>query len=542
MPTPSTPTLRIATQVAPGPYTRGPRWSFYRRAASAAHCTAVVACCLLAGCTDGSNSPADSPDAADAGDRGVDAVVDAVVDDVQDVDVQDVDEPDGAPDPADSPGDTVDEDGGPAVCGDGVMEGVELCDEGDQNGGRVCAWDCTPAAPFNAYDDVITGLMQRHGVPGGAVAVTVRGRLVLVRGFGDMDPDGTPMNPLARFRIASISKPITSAAVMLLVERGQLDLDAKVFELLAHLLPAEDSPARDNVDPRLFGITVRHLLWHAGGWDRDSGVNGLPYDPMFIPGRVSAHLGVPSPPTPADIARYMTEQPLEFNPGERYAYSNFGYSLLGRVIETVTGRDYEEFVQEEVLRPIGARGMAVGATREDRVQPDEPYYFPFPGQRTARSVFDEDGNPNVTTPYGSWSQQSLDSHGGWISSTVDLLRFSNAVDGFDSRPDLLQPETLAQLTARPESLFPEAESPSYYYAMGWSVRVIDGGRQNRWHTGALPGTATIAVRTADDVHWVALYNHWPPTESWWGEMDAAMWQAAATVDAWPEYDLFDRTP
>ena len=76
--------------------------------------------------------------------------------------------------------------------------------------------------------------------------------------------------------------------------------------------------------------------------------------------------------------------------------------------------------------------------------------------------------------------------------------------------------------------------------MGWSVRVLDADRQNRWHTGALPGTATLLVRTADDVSWAALFNHRPSDSGFWGAMDAALWDARATVTDWPAYDLFDR--
>ena len=79
-------------------------------------------------------------------------------------------------------------------------------------------------------------------------------------------------------------------------------------------------------------ITTRHLLQHTGGWDRDKS-----FDPMFRPREISRTLGVASPPGPRDILRYRLGQPFEFDPGTRYAYSNFGYCVLGRVIEKVTG-------------------------------------------------------------------------------------------------------------------------------------------------------------------------------------------------------------
>ncbi len=422
-------------------------------------------------------------------------------------------------------------------CGDGTVQPPERCDLGADNGGDTCAWDCTPAAPFVAYDATIEGLMDRFDIPGGAVAVMVQGRLVLVRGYGVMDREGTPTHPLARFRVASVSKPITAAAVLQLVEEGRLGLDDRVFEWLADLVPAVGTPERAAMDARIFDVTVRHLLHHSGGWDREAPGG---YDPMFSPGRVSAALGVPSPPEADDIARYMTTQPLDFTPGERYAYSNFGYSLLGRVIERVAGAGYESHVREHLLLGIGIDGMAIGASRLGRVAADEPYYFPTVPGAEVRSVFDEDGNPQVPAAYGGWHHRSLDAHGGWVSNTLDLLRFSGAVDGFTSRPDVLDPAHLALLTERPARLWPSDTSPTYYYAMGWSVRVLSPMRQNRWHSGSLPGTSSILVRTADDVTWVALFNRRSSDPAWTAAMDAAMWDAARTVDAWPAYDLFDR--
>ena len=139
------------------------------------------------------------------------------------------------------------------------------------------------AAPeLKSLDDEITSLMRKWSIPGGAVAVAKDGRLVLAHGYGLADRDaGTPVQPDSLFRIASLSKPITAAAILVLVERGRLDLDAKVLDILKSPGISPDKAA----DPRWKQITVRQLLFHTAGFDRGTG-----FDPM------SALTRLPRPP------------------------------------------------------------------------------------------------------------------------------------------------------------------------------------------------------------------------------------------------------
>lgn len=97
--------------------------------------------------------------------------------------------------------------------------------------------------------------------------------------------------------------------------------------------------AGSEFDVRQREITIRHLLEHRGGWDRDKS-----FDAMFEPVRFAKLLDVPAPAGPREVIRAMLRQKLDFNPGERYAYSNFGYCLLGRVIEKLSGMTYEAYV------------------------------------------------------------------------------------------------------------------------------------------------------------------------------------------------------
>ncbi len=136
-------------------------------------------------------------------------------------------------------------------------------------------------------------------------------------------------------------------------------------------------------DQRVYSITIRELLDHSGGWDRDK-----TFDPMFEPFRISQALGVQSPPTKEQIIEYMLAQPLQFAPGTSYAYSNFGYLVLGRVIEKVTGQPYEDYVRANVLAAMGITDMRIGHTLLSGALQNEVHYYDYPGAPSAQSVFD----------------------------------------------------------------------------------------------------------------------------------------------------------
>ena len=207
---------------------------------------------------------------------------------------------------------------------------------------------------LSGVDKAISALMTQWGIPGGTMGIVKDGRLVYARGFGYADVEAKKVaTPDALFRIASVSKPVTKAAILKLVEQGRFSLDAPAFALLPQLTPLPGA----TVDPRLRTITVRHLVDHTGGWDRM-----MTFDPMFRPTEIAVATGTPAPASADAIVRYMLGQPLSFDPGTRYAYSNFGYSVLGRIIERVTGMSYDQYVKEAVLAPAGVSRMRLGRT------------------------------------------------------------------------------------------------------------------------------------------------------------------------------------
>ncbi|HEX8212483.1 MAG TPA: serine hydrolase domain-containing protein [Longimicrobium sp.] len=390
---------------------------------------------------------------------------------------------------------------------------------------------------MGSYDQAIAGFMRKYAIPGGAVAVLRDGKLIYARGFGYADVAAkTPVQPDALFRIASVSKPITSAAVMTLVEEGKLKLDDRVAPLIAHLTPAPGA----TVDPRWEQITIRHLLNHTGGWDRAKPNGG--FDPMDRPGIAAAAVNAPAPASGETIIRYMKGMPLDFNPGERYVYSNFGYAILGRVIERLSGMRYEDYVRARVLLPVGANRTRSGKTRMGHALAGEVKYY-LPGEpglgMTAPmvpSVFPGEGTAPI--PYGGFHIESFDASGAWVSSTVDLLRFLAGVDGRANRPDILSAAIVSEMTSSGPTV---CASGACYYAFGWLVRPAQGDAT--WsHGGALPGTTSILVRSYHNFSWVALFNARSWTPNFDNELNAALWDALAGATSFPAHDLFSTFP
>lgn len=370
------------------------------------------------------------------------------------------------------------------------------------------------------YDVGITNFIEGRGIPGAAVAVSKDGRLVYARGFGMADVEaGAAVQPDSRFRIASISKSVTAVAVMRLVEEGLLELDAPAFAFLDHLQPAEGATE----DARLAAVTVRDLLQHSGGWDRD----GTGYDPMFDVVNIANTMGAAAPADCETVIRYMRGRPLDFDPGTRYSYSNFGYCALGRIVERVTGEDYDVYVRG-LLAEAGIEGMEVGRSLLSDRLPGEVRYYP---DNITTSVFDGSA---VSWPYGGFHIEAMDAHGGWVASAVDLLRLSSAIDGLANRADVLTPASLAAISARPD--VPSWSTSSYWYGLGWQVNT----NGHWWHNGSLPGLESLLVRSNyQGLHWAVLLNHRPANASpHIAAIDALMWELALAVTTWPAHDLF----
>jgi N-acyl-D-amino-acid deacylase len=330
-------------------------------------------------------------------------------------------------------------------------------------------------------DRLMAALMTKWKLPGGQLAVAKDGTIVLSRGYGHADPDrGTLVQPDSLFRTGSVAKTLTAVAVLTLVDRGKLRLDDKAFTILSDLKPA----AGATVDPRLHDITVRNLLQHAAGWD-------------------------------------MMGVPLDFAPGTRTAYSNFGYCVLGRIIEArAEGKpSYDEYVKRHVLQPAGITRMQLAGTRESERAPGEVRYIAQPGRPRVPSVFFGEGY--VPFAYGGIYLRGTDASGGWIASAEDLVRFAMAV------PALLRPETFRQMLETP---VPNSRE----MGLCWTVAQRKNG-VDFWHTGAIADSnANWLVRTHDGVTLAFAFNSLPADPAaFFRDALPAFLDALAAVRVWP---------
>ena len=360
---------------------------------------------------------------------------------------------------------------------------------------------------LEAFDQAMLTLLEENYLPGGTLAVAYQGRLVLAKGYGVARKGFTtsePMQPKIRLRIASLSKPITAVAVMLLVESGRVALDEPVLKALGDAAPA----AKDLRDPRVARITVRQLLEHRGGWD-----SGRSQDPMLET----------SPLCPSRIKRFIETTTLDFTPGEKFVYSNVDYCVLGRIIEKVSGEPYADFIKKAIAAPLGIKSFEIGS--RDGLLPDEGEYFgsQFPGGRTA--------SPN------GFAIEAMDSLGGWVTTAADYLRFLIALDG-THKPALLTPEIYAELIARPNAA--DVSGTPTYYAKGFRVRPVGGAGANIWHAGSLPGTLSFAEKLATGWSYVAIFNKRTETGQASNRIERLLNEASRKVTKPTEGDLFER--
>jgi CubicO group peptidase (beta-lactamase class C family) len=340
----------------------------------------------------------------------------------------------------------------------------------------LAAWPAFAATSSKPGDgkirSIAEGFLREHGIQGMSIAYGREGRIDFEAGYGFADVDGTEaVTPQHRFRIASVSKPITATMVMGCIGKGLLQPDSKVF--------GSEGILGGDYTGDVAAVTVDHLLTHtSGGWANDKN------DPMFKnPQMNHAEL----------IAWTLTNQEQTHKPGEHFAYSNFGYCVLGRVLEKVVKLPYEQLMTQQVLSKCGITSMQIGGNTMAERQPNEVMYLtqkpgPAYGMNVAR----------------------MDSHGGWIATAGDLVRFASQL------PVLLNQDSIHAMTTH---------GVSESYARGWNVNKAS----NWWHNGSLPGTSTIMVHTAKGLCWAGLLNG--RKEGLGIALDKLMWQMGGALKA-----------
>lgn len=392
-----------------------------------------------------------------------------------------------------------------------------------------------PVSQMSSCDNYVTDFLSTYDIPGATFALTKNGKLIYLRAFGHADLAGQePTQPYHMFRIASLSKPITSIAIMQMIENGELALSDQVFGTGGLLENHAVLAGADITDPDIYLITVQNLLEHSAGWDRNTACTPNPTppygfqfshcDPIGFPLYVTQLYGTSNPVSEEDLILFLLENGLDFAPNTAYSYSNIGYLVLGEIIEELSGMTYEAYVQSNVLEPLGIYDMHIAknllADKREREGEYEGNGY------TILSCYGS--GAYVPWEYGGFNIEAMDAHGGWIATARDLVRLLVAVDGFSTKPDILSQSTIASMVS------PSANFSGY--AKGWSVNQYN----NWWHTGALDGTATVFARTAGGYTWAILLNKRiidSSSGAFWGDFDNLPWSCITGVSSFPTHDL-----
>ena len=280
-------------------------------------------------------------------------------------------------------------------------------------------------------------------IPGLAVAVAMDGKIVWSDAFGYADVEAKrPVEPVTRFRIASISKSLTAAGLVLLVERGQLDLDEPVQKYVP------DFPVKPEGV-----ITTRLVAGHLAGIRHYRGSETQLNRPF-----ASVREGL----------KIFEDDPLQSPPGAKYSYSTYGWSLVSAVMESAAHRDFLSFMETEVFKPLGMEH-----TRPDRAGADDPDRARFYDQ-PADGIFVL--APPIDSSY-KWAG------GGFLSTAEDLVRFGSALlkSGFLSEASRHLLFTSQKTT----------DGKPTGYGIGWFVRQDKEGRSFYYHTGGQQGATTL---------------------------------------------------
>ena len=355
------------------------------------------------------------------------------------------------------------------------------------------------SAELEAVDRAVMTYLQQQAIPGASVAVVKDGKLIHARGYGFADPEtGRTADPFTIFRYGSVSKPITAIAAMKLIEEGLLSLDQEPFEMLSHLpvIPGETE------DPRLKNITLEQLMTHSGGWNTNRNVDGEVW-------RAVSQLGKRDD---AEMFRYGRSVPLATDPGTGYSYSNYATQTVGLLIEHVTRTDYEKWVQDNLMQPLGISDVQFGKTALADREPNEARY------QRANGYF-PDIDDGAMDYYGA--------SGSWIGRATDLLRLLDGVEGRAGLGPLLQPSTIDLMLERP-SFYP---ANGNYYAKFWQV--TPSGDDASWsHAGLADGAFAYLWRLPNGVSYTILLNQSPPGP--WPDLRNTL----NAINEWPEADYY----
>jgi D-alanyl-D-alanine carboxypeptidase len=312
-----------------------------------------------------------------------------------------------------------------------------------------------PASSTAAYENLLKEAYPQNG-PGAAVIVVKDGKTLFRQAQGMASIElGVPLQPDMVFRLGSITKQFTAAAILLLAEDGKLNVQDRIEKHLPGY------PTHGHT------ITIEHLLTHTSGIQSYTAIPGWMTEKIIAPMKVQ------------ELIDGFKKEPMNFAPGERYLYNNSAYILLGAIIERVAGKSYEVFVKERIFTPLGMASSYYGNT-EPIIPRRTPGYTAEGDQvQNARYI-------SMTQPYAA----------GSLASTVDdLAKWDMAL----ASGKVLTQASLDQ--ARKPYVLKNGESTGYGY--GWVSSTVRG-RQSVEHGGGIHGFSTYAISLPADRVYVAV--------------------------------------
>ena len=343
--------------------------------------------------------------------------------------------------------------------------------------------EMSDTSALEGFDRIVKDYMTAWGLKGVSLSVMRNDSLLYAHGFGMADSK-VPMEPGHILRMASVSKLVTAIGIMVLEEKGLLTLDDKVF--------GPDGILNDSIynaaikDSLYYRITVEDLLRHKGGFSKKGG------DPMFSTRWIMMQNHWTEVPTKEQLTVVQLGRRLAFVPGTSQDYSNYGYLALSMVIEKVSRQPYEEFIQENVLRPAGCTGFRLGGNYYADKYPEEVRYYVQKDDEPAEE-FNNSGR-KVPRCYGGNDVSGLLGAGAWVGSTPELALLVASIDGKDEVPDIISKESVDAMT---EYFDPET------YSLGWNDTKPDG----EWtRTGTFAGTSALVKYFPDGECWVFITN------------------------------------
>lgn len=334
-------------------------------------------------------------------------------------------------------------------------------------------------------DNQVYSFMITHDIPGVSVAVSKDEEIVYVGSYGFSDKEkGVRVNENTLFRLASMSKQHTAIAIMKLMEKGLLDLDDTVFGKGGIM----EEEFGDEMGSGWKNITLRDLLSHSSGISEDCifpSVSG--YSGKTVEQRI-AHL-------------LKTNNVPGYHIG-RFSYNNSNFGILGRVVETVSGKDFMEFLKEEVYDLIDIDDIYGGSNTKEGTRENECIYY---GQ----------GGKNA---YGNDVEAGV-AAGGVIASTPALMKLMAHLDYGTKVPDIFKKETLDLMYTAKAGMTTSSGSAWNRYGLGWRVNYPDITSWAAYHGGTLAGVCTIWARSKSNVNGVILCN----SRSYDKGIDDEMW-------------------